>query len=106
MSLYITANLKQIPVDSFTETFNPSFIPGPAKVLQFPPQTPRCETCNQSEKACNCDAYLGSCEGCGNHVYGGDLPRVVDGVITCDECLHEEKSWKKVVQPVVFAVAA
>lgn len=73
------------------------------RILTF---IPRCDTCHLAEKACNCDTYLGSCDGCGTHVYGGDMPRVADGVITCPTCLAEEKSWKKVVQPEVFAVAA
>ena len=79
---------------------------GSPKVIEFPVAAPRCETCNAATKSCSCDLYVGSCEGCGNHVYGGDFPRVVDGVITCPTCLIEESQWKVVRTEFSQAVAA
>jgi hypothetical protein len=40
-----------------------------------------------------CDSFLGMCEGCGTPTYTSESPRVVDGEITCPQCLAEESGW-------------
>jgi len=75
------------------------------KILSFPVRVEMYRD-EEGQALIRRDSFLGMCYGCGSPTYGSEAPRVIDGEITCPLCVAEEKSWKKVAQPEVFAVAA
>lgn len=85
------ANQYTIPafVSQFTanaaQTIESNVIPFPVLVEMF--------RADEQPVQVQCDSFLGCCDGCGTPTYASDAPRVVDGYISCPECLAEEKSW-------------
>lgn len=75
------------------------------KILSFPVRVEMYRD-DEGQALIQCDSFLGMCCGCGSPTYGSEAPRVADGEITCPLCLAEEKSWRKVVAPEVYEVAA